>query len=121
MTLTKNIDLWIVAYDGDVDNVYTFSDFDSVKRAIDGYVWSFNTDEDLDTIWNGLIKFLLEMLDTHRDSTIIPISVNSMNIVIYHFKFDETCFINKILSRCYDQVDDDTKREIDKICISSDI
>ena len=104
------IRLWALVYDQDADRVYTFTDWNNVLRSVDGSIRTY-LGEDGQQI-EYLVKSIMVELQEWHWRAFIPIKVNNLVIMIYRWEIDPSNPIHKMLSRCYEQVDDTLKLEI---------
>lgn len=111
----KLINVWNIVYDFSGENMYVFSDFEAVKNAVIGSIWSYCTVEDNDPAVDMIVEYISNILSKSEDVPCIPISVDNLSIVIYRFTIDNTHLIHKVLSKCFNQVDGDLQDEIKRI------
>lgn len=107
------IQFWTVVYNNDADCVYVFFDWSKVLQGVDGSLRTY-MDEGIET--ESLVKNLMVNLQDWSHRPLIPININRKNhhfsIDIYRWEIDAFTPLYRVLSRCYEQVDDDTKLEI---------
>lgn len=107
------IQLWTVVYNNDADCVYVFFDWSKVLRSVDGSLRTY-LDEGLKT--EVIVKNLMLNLQDMDHRPLVPIKLtsgkNEFCIDIYRWEIDQFTPLYRVLSRCYEQVDDDTKLEI---------
>lgn len=111
----KTINVWSVVYDFCGDNMYTFSDYEAVKSAVIGSIWSYCTLEDEDDTIEQITSYVKDILDKSEDIACLPISVDTLSIIIYKFTIDNSHMIHKVLSKCYSQVNTELQEDIRKI------
>lgn len=111
----KTINVWSVVYDCSGDNMYVFSDYEAVKSSVIGSIWSYCTLDDEDETIEQIISYVKDILDKSEDISCLPISVDSLSIIIYKFTIDSSHMIHKVLSKCYPKVEADLQEDIKKI------
>lgn len=107
------IRFWAVVYNNDSDCVYYFFDWHKVLAAVDGSLRTY-LDEGIET--ESVVKNLMLNLQDWQHRSFIPIFLtqdkNEFTVTIYRWEIDSTTPLFRVLSRCYSQVDDDTKLAI---------
>lgn len=111
----KIINVWNIVYDFSGENMYVFSDFEAVKNAVIGSIWSYCTVKDDDPAVEMIVEYITDILNKSEDVPCIPISIDNLSIVIYRFTIDNTHIIHKVLAKCFNQVDDDLQEDIKRI------
>lgn len=111
----KIINVWNIVYDFSGESMYVFSDYEAVKKAVVGSIWSYCTVEEEDPAVDMIINYVTDVLAKSEDVPCIPISIDNLSIIIYRFTIDNTHLIHKVLSKCYNQVDEYTQDEIKRI------
>jgi hypothetical protein len=109
MLADQVIRLWSIVYDGDADQVYTFTDWASVMRSIEGSVESYLGDP---YATNPIIKAALADVSGWHDHPFIPIKINDLNINVYMWELDAFNPLHKVIVKCYEQVNEKTKEEL---------
>lgn len=104
------IRFWVVIYHHDADCTYTFFDWQHLLSGIGGSLLTyFDDDGPGAVIANGLIDSLKDM----EYRPVIPIALSyggkKFYIDIYRWEIDDHTPLFAVLSKCYTQVDDDTK------------
>lgn len=106
--------LWSVVYHNDPDCVYTFFDWRQVLAGVEGSLRTY-LDEGIEA--EGIISNLMVNLREWSERPSIPICLtttdkNRFTIDIYRWEIDRHAVLTRVLHRCYEQVDDDTKAAI---------
>ncbi len=107
------IQCWTVVYNNDADCVYVFFDWKKVLAGVEGSLRTY-MDEGIEA--ESLIRNLMVNLRDWSYRPLIPIHIHrkryKFSIDIYRWEIDAFTSLYRILSRCYEQVDDATKLEI---------
>ncbi len=111
----KVINVWNIVYDFNGENMYVFSDFESVKNAVIGSIWSYCTDKDDDPSIEMIVEYVSGVLESSENVPCIPITVDNLSIIIYRFSIDSSHIIHRVLSKCFGQVDSELQDEIKRI------
>lgn len=111
----KIINVWNIVYDFSGENMYVFSDFESVKNAVIGSIWSYCTNEENDPSIEMIVEYVTDILNTSENVPCIPITVDNLSIIIYKFSIDSSHIIHKVLSKCFNQVGEELQEDIKRI------
>ncbi len=102
------VNVWAIVYDQDARKIYTFTDWQRVLQAVDGSIRSYLDCPMADATFDKVIEDLREC----HDRNYIPIKVNNLIITIYRWELDSTNPLHRVLSKCYEVVNDEVKLEI---------
>lgn len=107
--------MWVVAYHQDVDCVYTFFDWQKVLQGVEGSIRTYVDYDDSTT--DEFIAVLMDNLKDADRRCVIPITLNLADrkdfvITIYRWEIDTHTPLFRVLSKCYEQVDQATKIDI---------
>ncbi len=107
--------LWTLVYHQDADCVYPFFSWDQVLRGIEGSIRTYADDDDPKT--DAFIQCLMENLKDAGERCVIPICLNMSSgrefiITVYRWEIDASTPLFRVLSKCYEQVDQTTKIDI---------
>lgn len=107
------IELYVITYDGDPDQTYSFVDYDkavaSIESSLRGYIG-----EDCDQT-DVMAEKLIDTVRRYKDNPVIPIRLNNLFIIMHRVELDHSHRIHKTLTRCYKQVDRETQSEVESL------
>lgn len=106
----KHLTFWTITYNSDPNGVFVAHSFEqvisSVECSIRGYVI-----EDSYLI-DDLITHMVLDLNPLEHVQCIPIIYNTLRIMINRWDLDNKSHLHKLLSECYQQVDNSLKNKI---------
>lgn len=100
----QEIKLWFLVYDETSSRVYSFADFESVLRSIEGSVKTYHGDDD--TNIDIAVELMMDELRRLHDSACIPVKYLNLHMTIYKFSLDNNHPLVKLLEKCHRQVRD---------------
>lgn len=98
---------WTIIYDNDLNKMYSFDDFDKVLASVEASVRGYICDDNFDMMFYDIV----DKIEDQRESPVICIRVNNLDINIYRWELDDAQKIHKVLCECYDNIIDDNLRD----------
>ena len=107
--------LWTLIYHHNADCVYQFFDWQQVLCGIEGSIKTYADDDD------PKIDVLIEsLMDNLKHADKLPLATidldmstgKKFSITIHRWEIDESTLLFRVLNKCYDQVDSNTKIDI---------
>jgi len=104
------IAVWMIVYDGDVNQVYTTTNFDKACASIESSIRGYMGDES--PAAEKIYSQIMDKVRSSGDMQCVPMKFDKLEIVIYRWEIDKFNPLHQILSKCYDIVDDNLQKEI---------
>ena len=104
------IPIWSIIFDGDPSQVYTYSEWDKVKSAVEGSIRSYLIGSD-DTAADNIMENMNWLCEL-ENVKLISVNVHNLIINIHRWEIDNSCRLFKLLVKCYDTVPDDLKLQM---------
>lgn len=103
------IPIWSIIFDSDPSQVYTYSEWDKVKSAVEGSIRSYliGDDDATDNIMENM-NWLCEL----ENVKLIAVNVHNLTIHIHRWEIDNSSGLFKLLVKCYDVASDDLKLQM---------
>ncbi len=98
----KVVNIWIIVYDGDSSQVYSFGDFNKAMASVEASIRGYIGDED-----PGIeltFKKIMETVRKREHMSSIPIRIHELYIMLYRWELDDKHPIHQVLCECYDIV-----------------
>ena len=112
----KVIPIWLVVYDRDPSKSYILCSQDKVYASLDGAIrtaFQGANEEAADQICDDLIA----QLRLIKPQSFMIVRCPNLSIVVHRLELDRHNQICKVLFGCLDQVDEDTRDQIDRLFV----
>jgi len=98
----------MICYDGEADQIYSFTDFEKAVASVEGSVRGYFGKEGPD--FDETCKSVTDKMRSLKHTACIPMRFNDLQVVVYNWEIDSMNPIHKVLSECYDSTNDSALR-----------
>ena len=107
----------MICYDGDANQIYSFTDFNKALASIEGSIRSYYGDENEE--FDAFCDVMTAKLRELRNAPCVPMKFNNLTVIVYNWEIDSTNPIHKILLECYNTADIELKGRIESLFAES--
>lgn len=116
------IPLWTICYDGDVNRIYNFTNFEKAIASIDGSIRSyFDNGEEFDkqSECDETCRYIIDKIREYKNYPCVPMRFNNLHIILYSWEIGSTDPLHRILTECHAMVDESMKTRIEGLFVES--
>ena len=103
------ITIWMIIYDNDASRVYTTTSFDKMLASVESSLRGYCGDETPAS--EEMYQQVIDRIKEAEEQPAIPMRFNNLNVVVYRWEIDDSNPVHRVLSQCYDVVEDQGLKE----------